>query len=62
MTPSAPKKWTFYLGLVLWVLGLLAPWLPGLQGVEVLGGLTSGYVLAIFGGLVLIIGTALDNF
>ena len=59
MQLSAPRQWTFYLALALWVLALLARWVPALQ--TEFGSWPAGYVLALLAGLVLIIGNTMKN-
>jgi len=59
---SPPKKWTFYLAVILWVLGFLAIWITKLNPeVGALSGLTGGYLLALISGLLLILGNALKG-
>lgn len=53
MTLSAPKKWTFWLGVILWVIGLIGLFLEGSwspileQGLEVWLGFLGGLIIAI---------------
>ncbi len=61
MELSPPKNITFYAGVILWVMGLIAPYLPFLKNFPIQG-LGSGFVFAILGGLVLILGNVLKNF
>jgi hypothetical protein len=61
MRLTPPKQATFYLGAVLWLLGLIGPWIPQLRDAQVMTGLSAGYVLAVIGGLVLILGNAMDS-
>ena len=61
MTLSAPKKWTFLLGAALWLVGLLSPWIPGMDA-QLFQGLSVGYVLVMLGGIVLIVGNGFEGF
>jgi hypothetical protein len=62
MNLSAPKQNTFYIAAVLWLLGLLGNFIPTVD--QIFGMMADGggaYWLAILGGLVLIIGNAMDG-
>jgi hypothetical protein len=62
MNLSAPKKWTFLAGVILWVVALLV----GLAGFDkqfpMIIGLGAAYWLGMLGGLVLILGNVLEGF
>lgn len=63
MKLSAPKKWTFIVGVVLWLVGLLLAVFPqqSLAGMSLLS-LGAAYWLGMLGGLILILGSLLDGF
>jgi hypothetical protein len=62
MNLSAPKKWTFLAGVILWIVALLV----GLSGFDnrfpMIIGLGAAYWLGMLGGLVLILGNVLEGF
>lgn len=60
MQLSPPKNVTFYVGAILWLLGLAAPYLEFMNSLPK-EGLGNGYVLSILGGLVLILGNLLKG-
>jgi hypothetical protein len=59
MQLTPPRQWTFYLALALWIIAFVAIWVP-LPDAP-LEGLTTGYILALISGLVLILGNALKS-
>ncbi len=61
MSLSPPKQVTFYIAVILWLLGLIGNWVTAIDTLVVgdAGGLA--YWLAILGGLVLIVGNAVDG-
>lgn len=63
MNLSAPKRWTFYIAVILWLAGLLLAIFPlsALAGMAVLG-LGAAYWLGMLGGLILILGCMLEGF
>jgi len=61
MKLSAPKQVTFMIAGVLWLVGLLGIVTPSLQTVEAGLPVSYGYLAALLGGLVLILGNMLDN-
>lgn len=63
MKLSAPKKWTFIIGVALWLAGLLLTVFPVQQfATPMLLSLSAAYLLGMLGGLVLILGTLLEGF
>lgn len=61
MNLSAPKNVTFYIAALLWLLGLLGAFIPALTTLFSAAGQGSHFWLAVIGGLVLILGNALDG-
>ncbi len=62
MNLSAPKQATFYVAAVLWLLGLLGPFVAAIGSLPLgIAGQSASWTLAILGGLVLIIGNAMDG-
>jgi len=64
MNLSAPKNVTFYIAVVLWVLGLIAVLSNALASLNFLAfGVngSAGATLALLGGLVLVLGCVLDG-
>ncbi len=59
MNLSAPRQGTFLLGLVLWILALVARWSEPLQ--MELGGWPAGYLLALIAGAVFIVGITMRD-
>jgi hypothetical protein len=63
MNLSAPKKWTFIVGVVLWLAALLLAVFPVQQlAAPMLLSLGAAYWLGMLGGLVLILGSLLEGF
>ena len=60
MQLSPPKNSTFYAGVILWAAGLASPFIPALD-TYTLQGLGAGYLFAILGGLVIILGNVLKG-
>ena len=61
MNISAPKNNTFYIAALLWLLGLLGAFMPAINDLFAAAGMGAAYWLAILGGLVLIVGNAMDG-
>ena len=63
MKLSAPKKWTFIIGVVLWLAALLLAVFPQPSlTTPLLLSLGAAYWLGMLGGLILILGSLLDGF
>lgn len=58
---SAPKAATFWIAVLLWLLGLLGAFVPALQTLFSLAGQGSHFWLAVIGGLLLALGNALEG-
>jgi hypothetical protein len=61
MNLSAPKMVTFVIAVVLWVVGLLGAFVPGIDALFTFASQGAAFWLAILGGLVLILGNALNG-
>jgi hypothetical protein len=58
---SAPKQATFYVAALCWLLGLLGAIIPAIGDLFSAAGMSAAYWLAILGGLILIVGNAMDG-
>lgn len=63
MNLSAPKKWTFIIGVVFWLAGLLLAVFPqqALASMQLLS-LGAAFWVGMLGGLILILGSLLEGF
>lgn len=61
MNLSAPKQATFLVAVILWLVGLLGAFVAQINGLFAIAGQGAAFWLAILGGLVLIVGCAMDG-
>ena len=61
MNLSAPKKWTFIVGAVIWLLGLLGLFLVDPEMYS-LAGIGIAVWLGFLGGLIVMLGNLLEGF
>ena len=61
MTLSAPKQATFWIAVILWLLGLIGAFVPAINDLFTIVDMGAAFWLAILGGLILAIGNLMEG-